>query len=131
MKLVVATHNEGKLVEIHRILEEDLGADAAQVELVSAGSLGLPDPETMLAARRAQDAPRHFADFDGFGDDGVRRSRRCCGRITLSKLADTKTGFCGFPLFSAVSAKSYLRVLRAHVRHSRGNHEIHDGHQHD
>ena len=44
MKLVVATHNEGKLVEIRRILEEDLGADAAQVELVSAGSLGLPDP---------------------------------------------------------------------------------------
>ena len=44
MKLVVATHNEGKLVEIHRILEEDLGADSAQVELVSAGSLGLPDP---------------------------------------------------------------------------------------
>lgn len=35
MKLVVATHNEGKLVEIRRILEEDLGADAAQVELVS------------------------------------------------------------------------------------------------
>ncbi|MBT1173232.1 non-canonical purine NTP pyrophosphatase [Bifidobacterium sp. MA2] len=44
MKLVVATHNEGKLVEIRRILEEDLGADAAQVELVSAGSLHLPDP---------------------------------------------------------------------------------------
>lgn len=44
MKLVVVTHNEGKLVEIRRILEEDLGADAAQVELVSAGSLGLPDP---------------------------------------------------------------------------------------
>ena len=44
MKLVVATHNEGKLAEIRRILEEDLGADAAQVELVSAGSLGLPDP---------------------------------------------------------------------------------------
>lgn len=38
MKLVVATHNEGKLVEIRRILEEDLGADATQVELVSAGS---------------------------------------------------------------------------------------------
>ena len=44
MQIVVATHNEGKLVEIRRILEEDLGADAAQVELVSAGSLGLPDP---------------------------------------------------------------------------------------
>ncbi|WP_055427708.1 non-canonical purine NTP pyrophosphatase [Bifidobacterium aesculapii] len=44
MKLVVATHNEGKLVEIRRILEEDLGADAALVELVSAGALHLPDP---------------------------------------------------------------------------------------
>lgn len=44
MKLVVATHNEGKLVEIRRILEQDLGPDAAKVELVSAGSLNLPDP---------------------------------------------------------------------------------------
>ncbi|MBT1180271.1 non-canonical purine NTP pyrophosphatase [Bifidobacterium vespertilionis] len=44
MKLIVATHNEGKLVEIRRILEEDLGEDAAKVELVSAGSLKLPDP---------------------------------------------------------------------------------------
>lgn len=44
MKLVVATHNEGKLVEIRRILEEGLGEAAADVELVSAGSLGLPDP---------------------------------------------------------------------------------------
>ncbi|MBT1166455.1 RdgB/HAM1 family non-canonical purine NTP pyrophosphatase [Bifidobacterium simiarum] len=44
MKLVVATHNEGKLVEIRRILAEDLGADADRIELVSAGSLGLPDP---------------------------------------------------------------------------------------
>ena len=44
MKLVVATHNEGKLVEIRRILEEDLGADAENIELVSAGSLHLPDP---------------------------------------------------------------------------------------
>ena len=44
MKIIVATHNEGKLVEIRRILEERLGEDAADVELVSAGSLGLPDP---------------------------------------------------------------------------------------
>ena len=44
MQIVVATHNEGKLVEIRRILEEDLGADAADIELVSAGSLHLPDP---------------------------------------------------------------------------------------
>lgn len=44
MKIIVATHNEGKLAEIRRILEERLGADAADIELVSAGSLGLPDP---------------------------------------------------------------------------------------
>ena len=44
MQIVVATHNEGKLVEIRRILEEDLGADAENIELVSAGSLHLPDP---------------------------------------------------------------------------------------
>jgi XTP/dITP diphosphohydrolase len=44
MELVVATHNEGKLVEIRRILEEGLGPDADRIELVSAGSLHLPDP---------------------------------------------------------------------------------------
>ena len=44
MKLIVATHNEGKLVEIRRILEEDLGEAAADIELVSAGSMHLPDP---------------------------------------------------------------------------------------
>ena len=45
MQIVVATHNEGKLVRGNpRILEEDLGADAENIELVSAGSLHLPDP---------------------------------------------------------------------------------------
>ena len=44
MKIIGATHNGGKLAEIRRILEERLGADAADIELVSAGSLGLPDP---------------------------------------------------------------------------------------
>ena len=44
MRIIVATHNEGKLAEINRILEDCLGADAARVELVSAGSLNLPDP---------------------------------------------------------------------------------------
>lgn len=41
MRIIVATHNEGKLVEINRILEDCLSADVAQVELVSAGSLNL------------------------------------------------------------------------------------------
>ncbi|KFI68224.1 non-canonical purine NTP pyrophosphatase [Bifidobacterium magnum] len=44
MKIVVATHNEGKLVEIRQIIEEHLEDAAADVELVSAGSLGLADP---------------------------------------------------------------------------------------
>lgn len=42
--LVVATHNEGKLVEIQRVLEAGLGPDAASIKLVSAASLNLPDP---------------------------------------------------------------------------------------
>lgn len=55
MQIVVATHNEGKLVEIRRILEEDLGADAENIELVSAGSLHLPDPvETGVTSRRTR-----------------------------------------------------------------------------
>lgn len=44
MKIVVATHNEGKLPEIRTILREALGQKADEFELVSAGSLGLPDP---------------------------------------------------------------------------------------
>lgn len=44
MKIVVATHNEGKLVEIRNILTEQLSAAAQGIELVSAGSLGLADP---------------------------------------------------------------------------------------
>ena len=42
LTIVVASHNEGKLAEIRRILVEDLAG--ASIELVSAGSLGLPDP---------------------------------------------------------------------------------------
>ena len=44
MKIVVATHNEGKLVEIRNILTEQLRAAAQGIELVSAGSLDLADP---------------------------------------------------------------------------------------
>lgn len=44
MRIVVATHNEGKLAEIRRILVQSLGEQAEQVQLVSAGSLNLPDP---------------------------------------------------------------------------------------
>ncbi len=44
MKIVVATHNEGKLIEIRNILTEQLSAAARGIELVSAGSLDLADP---------------------------------------------------------------------------------------
>lgn len=44
MKIVVATHNEGKLVEIRNILTEQLSDAAQGIELVSAGSLDLADP---------------------------------------------------------------------------------------
>lgn len=44
MKIVVATHNEGKLVEIRNILTEQLSAAAQGIELVSACSLDLADP---------------------------------------------------------------------------------------
>lgn len=44
MKLIVATHNEGKLVEIKRILSEQCADFANCIDLVTAGSLGLPDP---------------------------------------------------------------------------------------
>lgn len=47
MKIVVATHNEGKLPEIRTIIENELGAAAHQVELVSAGSMNLPDPSKL------------------------------------------------------------------------------------
>ena len=71
MQIVVATHNEGKLVEIRRILEEDLGSAAADIELVSAGSLHLPDPvETGVtfqenALLKARGQPYRFARHRG------------------------------------------------------------------
>jgi XTP/dITP diphosphohydrolase len=44
MKIIVATHNEGKLVEIRRILQDAFGRKAERIQLISAGSLKLPDP---------------------------------------------------------------------------------------
>ena len=63
MQIVVATHNEGKLVEIRRILEEDLGPAAADIELVSAGSLHLPRKRPAQGPRRGQ--PYRFARHRG------------------------------------------------------------------
>lgn len=73
MKIVVATHNEGKLVEIRRILEEDLGPAAADIELVSAGSLHLPDPvETGVT----------------FQENALLKARDVAGRTGLPAIAD-------------------------------------------
>ena len=44
IRIVLATHNEGKLPEVISILKEKLGKKADRIELVTAGSLNLPDP---------------------------------------------------------------------------------------
>lgn len=43
-RVVVATHNPGKLVEMRRILDALLGDDRSGIELISASDLNLPDP---------------------------------------------------------------------------------------
>ena len=71
--VVVATHNEGKLVEIRRILDLGLGAASQQVELVSAGALHLPDPvETGVS----------------FDDNALLKARDVAGRTGLPAVAD-------------------------------------------
>jgi XTP/dITP diphosphohydrolase len=73
LTLVVATHNEGKLVEIKRILVDDLGKDAARIALVTAGSLGLPDPvETGVS----------------FEENALLKARDVAKRTKLPALAD-------------------------------------------
>lgn len=73
MKIVVATHNEGKLAEIRRILEEHFEDDHANIELVSAGSLNLPDPvETGVT----------------FEDNALLKARFVASRTGLPAIAD-------------------------------------------
>ena len=67
-KIVVATHNPGKLVEIQDLLRP-LGLDA-----VSAGSLGLPEPEetgTTFAANAVlkAEAAAHASGLPALSDD--------------------------------------------------------------
>lgn len=45
MRLVLATHNKGKLREFREILRDRLGEDLDGLELVSAADLGLEDPK--------------------------------------------------------------------------------------
>ncbi|MFT8650089.1 MAG: RdgB/HAM1 family non-canonical purine NTP pyrophosphatase [Bifidobacterium psychraerophilum] len=71
--LIVATHNEGKLVEINRILSEDLKGQAQRITLRSAASLGLPDPvETGVS-------------FEG---NALLKARDVARRTNLPALAD-------------------------------------------
>ncbi|MBQ1599479.1 MAG: RdgB/HAM1 family non-canonical purine NTP pyrophosphatase [Bifidobacterium sp.] len=73
MKIVVATHNEGKLVEIRNILNEQLSAAAQGIELVSAGSLDLADPaETGVT----------------FEENALLKARFVAGAIGLPAIAD-------------------------------------------
>ena len=73
VSLVAATHNEGKLVEIRRILADDLGERADRITVVSAGSLGLPDPvETGVS----------------FDDNALLKARDVAARTGLPALAD-------------------------------------------
>lgn len=44
MRIILATHNEGKVVELRQILEAHLGSDAERIDLATASSLGIPDP---------------------------------------------------------------------------------------
>ena len=73
LTLVVATHNEGKLAEIQRILADDLGPNAEAITLVTAGSLGLPDPvETGVT----------------FEENALLKARDVARRTNLPALAD-------------------------------------------
>jgi XTP/dITP diphosphohydrolase len=73
LTLVVATHNEGKLAEIRRILADDLGPNAEAITLVTAGSLGLPDPvETGVT----------------FEENALLKARDVARRTNLPALAD-------------------------------------------
>ena len=73
MRLIVATHNEGKLAEMRRILEEDLGEASASIELVSAGSLHLPDP---------------VEDGTTFQENALLKAREVAGRTGCPAVAD-------------------------------------------
>lgn len=119
-RLIVATHNEGKLVEIRRVLDESLGDDAARIDIVTAGSLGLPDPVEdgvtfeQNALIKARDVARRtgcaaLADDSGLivdvmGDAPGILSARWAGRhgddaannaLLLAQMADIPDGHRG------------------------------------
>ena len=89
MKIIVATHNGGKLAEIRRILEERLGADAADIELVSAGSLGLPDP--------VEDGVTFQEDYTGDVDDYRLRYAVEDGKLVIQPCRSRTFGSMDLP----------------------------------
>lgn len=73
MRLIVATHNEGKLVEIQSILKHDIGQRSDALDMVTAGSLALPDPvETGVT----------------FEDNALLKARDVAHRTGCAALAD-------------------------------------------
>ena len=92
-KLVIATHNEGKVRELGELFAP-LG-----IECISAGSLGLPEPEetgdsfaenAALKAEAAAAASGMTAIADDFGPRG--RSARWCTRHPRRPLGGTCEG---------------------------------------
>ena len=87
-KLVVATHNPGKARELAAILDN-------RFELVTAGSLGLPEPEETEAGPKARIAalrPRNMAE--------TRRSHRRRprpARARRDQIGSSRGGTSGSP----------------------------------
>lgn len=73
IRIVLATHNEGKLPEVISILKEKLGEKADRIELVTAGSLNLPDP---------------VEDGTTFSENALIKARFVARRTGLPALAD-------------------------------------------
>ena len=73
-RLVIATHNPGKLAEMRELLA------LYGIEAVSAGELGLPEPEETGTSFRANARIKAEAAAKAVGHAGVRRRFRTRGR---------------------------------------------------
>jgi hypothetical protein len=95
-RLVIASHNAGKLTEIAELVAP-FGVDA-----VSAGSLGLPEPEETGATFQANAELKALAAAEGaglpaglgrrFGPGGARP--RGCPRYPFGALGRVRAGLC-------------------------------------
>ena len=73
-RLVIATHNPGKLAEMRDLLAP------YGIEAVSAGELGLPEPEETGTTFHANARIKAHGRGEGVGHAGVRRQFRAGGR---------------------------------------------------